>query len=202
MFHTVFQKNSNHTFYSQLTFSQKSCRLWDSAEKCGRPIQVTDVNKTWRKHFTCWRHKATNTHSECVTVVAFPRLTMGWTVRGSNSGGGEIFRIHPDRHWGPTSLLYNTYRVFPGGKAAGAWHWPPTPPSVEVKERVEIYLFSPFGPSWPLLGWNLPLLYCSCFSKTKMVTRTHVNITLYVQCLSCLLQKSNPYIWLGIITVT
>ena len=33
--------------------------------------------------------------------------------------GGEIFRIRPDRPWGPPSLLYNGYRVFPGGKAAG-----------------------------------------------------------------------------------
>jgi len=23
--------------------------------------------------------------------------------------------------WGPPNLLYNGYRVFPGGKAAGAW---------------------------------------------------------------------------------
>jgi hypothetical protein len=46
---------------------------------------------------------------------------------GSNSGGGEIFRTGPDRPWGPPSLLYNGYRVFPGGKAAGAWCWPPTP---------------------------------------------------------------------------
>ena len=42
-------------------------------------------------------------------------------VRGSNPGGGEIFRIRPDRPWGPPNLLYNGYRVFPGGKAAGAW---------------------------------------------------------------------------------
>ena len=35
--------------------------------------------------------------------------------------GGDIFRIRPDRPWGPPSLLYNGYRVFPGGKAAGAW---------------------------------------------------------------------------------
>jgi hypothetical protein len=41
---------------------------------------------------------------------------------GSNPGGGEIFRTRPDRSWGPSSLLYNGYRVFPGGKAAGAWH--------------------------------------------------------------------------------
>jgi hypothetical protein len=35
-------------------------------------------------------------------------------------GGGEISRTRPDRPWGPPSLLYNGYRVFPGGKAAGA----------------------------------------------------------------------------------
>jgi hypothetical protein len=39
-----------------------------------------------------------------------------WTVRGSNPSRGEIFRTCPDRPWGPPSLLYNGYRVFPGGK--------------------------------------------------------------------------------------
>ena len=41
----------------------------------------------------------------------------GWTVRGSNPGGGEIFHTCPDRPWGPPSLLYNGYRVFPGVKS-------------------------------------------------------------------------------------
>ena len=41
-------------------------------------------------------------------------------VRGSNTGGSEIFRIRPERPWGPLSILYNGYRVFPGGKAVGA----------------------------------------------------------------------------------
>jgi hypothetical protein len=49
------------------------------------------------------------------------RLATGWTVRGSNPGGGEIFRTRPDRPWVPPNLLYNEYRVFAGGKAAGAW---------------------------------------------------------------------------------
>jgi hypothetical protein len=49
------------------------------------------------------------------------RLTMGGTVLGSNPGGGEIFRTRPDRPWGPPNILYNWYRVFSGGKAAGAW---------------------------------------------------------------------------------
>ena len=35
------------------------------------------------------------------------------------TGGGEIFRTRPDQPWRPSSLLYNVYRVFPGGKAAG-----------------------------------------------------------------------------------
>jgi len=35
------------------------------------------------------------------------RFTTGWTVRGSNPGGGKIFSTCPDRPWGPPSLLYN-----------------------------------------------------------------------------------------------
>jgi hypothetical protein len=27
----------------------------------------------------------------------------------------------PDQPWGPPSLLYNGYHVFPGSKVAGAW---------------------------------------------------------------------------------
>ena len=54
--------------------------------------------------------------------------------------------------------VYNVYRVFPGSKAAGAWRRPPTPThSSEVKERVELYPYSPSAPSWPVLGRSLPL---------------------------------------------
>ena len=37
--------------------------------------------------------------------------SVGWTVRGSNPGGGEIFLTGPDRPRGPPSLLYNEYQV-------------------------------------------------------------------------------------------
>jgi len=43
-------------------------------------------------------------------------MATAWTVWESNPGGGEIFRTCPDRPWGPSSLLCNGYRVFPGGK--------------------------------------------------------------------------------------
>jgi hypothetical protein len=51
----------------------------------------------------------------------------GLDVRGSTPGRDEIFRSRPDRPWGSPSLLYNGYRVIPGGKAAWTWRWPPTP---------------------------------------------------------------------------
>ena len=85
-------------------------------------------------------------------------VSAGWTVRGSNPGGGEIFRNCPDRPWGLPSLLYNEYRVsLPGVKRPGRGVDHPPPSSTEVKERVELYLYSPSGPSWPVLGRTLPL---------------------------------------------
>jgi hypothetical protein len=48
------------------------------------------------------------------------RLATGWTVRGLTPGGGKIFRTRPERPWDPPSLLYNGYRVFPGGKRPGS----------------------------------------------------------------------------------
>jgi len=44
----------------------------------------------------------------------------------------------------PPSLLQNG--VLPGDKAVWAWRRPPTPSSsAEVRERVELYLYSPVG---------------------------------------------------------
>jgi hypothetical protein len=61
--------------------------------------------------------------------------------------GGEIFRTCPDRLWGPPSLLYNGYLVFPGGKKRAGRDADPSPPSIAVgHERVELYLYSPYGP--------------------------------------------------------
>jgi len=117
-----------------------------------------------RKKFGCFR---------LPMVCEFPQLLIelyglsvgrnsvvgtGWTVEGSNPRRSEIFRTRPERPWGPPSLLYSGYRVFPSGKVAGAWSWPPTPSSAKVKERVGLYLYSSSVPSWPVPGRTLPLL--------------------------------------------
>jgi len=60
-------------------------------------------------------------------------------------GGGQNFPHAFRPALGPPSFLYNGYRVFAGGKTAGSWRWPPTPSSAEIKERVELYLYSPLG---------------------------------------------------------
>jgi hypothetical protein len=45
---------------------------------------------------------------------------------------------------------------FLGVKRPGRGVDHPSPSSAEVKERVELYLFSPFGPSWHVTGRILP----------------------------------------------
>jgi hypothetical protein len=46
---------------------------------------------------------------------------------GTESRWGRDFPPSSILPWSPPSLLYNRYRVFPEGKAAGAWRWPSTP---------------------------------------------------------------------------
>ena len=45
-------------------------------EKYGKTRQVTDDNVIRRMRITCRITKATNTHSECVTLIAFSTATV------------------------------------------------------------------------------------------------------------------------------
>jgi len=85
---------------------------------------------------------------------------------GSNPGGGARFSVPVQTGRGPPSLLYNGYRVFPGGK-----EWPvrdadPSPPSGAVVKKEQSYTSNPrtaFTESQCLYvqGCTLPLPYLS-----------------------------------------
>ena len=72
---------------------------------------------------------------------------MGWTIQRSNSGGGEIFPYPSKPALGPAQASgYGVY--FPGVKRQGSHVNRPPQYSAEVKERVEVYLYSLYGLSW------------------------------------------------------
>jgi hypothetical protein len=67
------RENQNTYFAFSNFFFRKSCRVWDNVERYGRIRQSTDDNIIQRMHFAFWTTKVTDTHSECVILVAFPR---------------------------------------------------------------------------------------------------------------------------------
>ena len=62
-------------------------------------------------------------------------INYGLDGPGIESRGGEIFCTCPDRPWGPPSLLYNGYRVSPGGKERPGRDADPSPPSRAVVKK-------------------------------------------------------------------
>jgi hypothetical protein len=91
--------------------------------------------------------------SYCIMYIC---LATGWTVRGLNPSGGEFsapVQTGPGAH--PASNIMGT-GSFPGGGGGvnqpGRGVYQPPPYSAEVKERVELYLYSTSGPSWPVIG--------------------------------------------------
>ena len=73
----VVQKLETHIFMINNFLFRKSFFLWDNVEKYCRAGQATDNNITRRMHTECCIPKATNTHSEYVTLTAFP-LQQRW----------------------------------------------------------------------------------------------------------------------------
>jgi len=72
---------------------------------------------------------------------------------GIESWLGEVFRTRPNRPWGPSQPpIQWVTGLFPGGKRLGRGVDQPYPSSAEVKERVELYFYSPSGSSWPVIG--------------------------------------------------
>ena len=93
-------------------------------------------------------------------------------VRGSNPGGGKFsapLQTGPEAH--PASYTMGI-ASFPGVKRPGRStdHSPPS--SAEIKERAELYLNSPSGPLWPVLGRTLTFTF-TFFSQRRDVSHPY-----------------------------
>jgi hypothetical protein len=83
-------------------------------------------------------------------------IVISWTVRGLNPSSGEFsapVKVGPSAHPGSRT----EYRVIPARKAARRGVNHTIQSSAEVKENVKLYLYSPFVPSWQVIGWSLSL---------------------------------------------
>jgi hypothetical protein len=69
MSHTKVAEEIKTHILCSITFSRKSCGLWDNVEKYCRARQATDDNITRRMRFACWITMATDTHSEYVILL-------------------------------------------------------------------------------------------------------------------------------------
>jgi hypothetical protein len=100
------------------------------------------------------------------------KLATGWTVRGSNPGGSEIFFLQSRQALGPTHLPVPV--LVPTVKRPGRAIGHTTSSSTEVKERVEPYLYSSPGSSWSFVVRNLPFsLFPIRVHFTRRILSTH-----------------------------
>ena len=90
---------------------------------------------------------------------------------GIESRWGEIFRTCPDRPWGPPSLLYNGYRVFPGDKDRPGRDANPSPPSSAVVMKEQSYT------STPPMGRTACTQPQGLYRGDHYLLSTHVRIT-------------------------
>jgi hypothetical protein len=103
--------------------------------------------------------KCPSFHSPIFTFLQGRDSAVGIATRYGLNGPGIGSRWgrdfpHPGAH--PASYTMGTGSL-PGVKRPWRGVDHPPPSSAVVKERVELYLYSPSGPSWPVLWRTLPL---------------------------------------------
>jgi len=103
------------------------------------------------------------------------RLATGWTIRGSNPGGGEIFCTCPDRPWGPPSLLYNGTASFPGVKSGRDVTLTPHPLLAPWSRKsrtiplLPLWAYGLYRASVPVQGCTLPFYLLYLKSKSLII---------------------------------
>ena len=74
-------------------------------------LQFCKIHLALSNHLYIYMRKDSGPGSSVVIATDY-----GLDGPGIKSRWGQDFSPRPDRPWGPPSLLYNGYRVFPGGK--------------------------------------------------------------------------------------
>jgi hypothetical protein len=143
-----------------------NCIIW-SLIVWSRALWINEVLLcTSTYHLLHW-HEHFNVLSYCAIlygIVGRDSVVSIATLRAGRSGDriplGARFSAPIQTGPGayPASCTMGT-RSFSGVKQPGRGVDHPPPSSAKVNERIEVYLYSPSGSSWPVLGWTLPLLY-------------------------------------------
>ena len=113
---------------------------------------IITVPKWALSNITCQQKTTTTHHLVGRVAQSVQRLTAGWMIR-DRIPVGTRFSARPDRPWGPPRLLYNGYRVFPGGKVRpgrAADHSAPS--SAAVMEEQCYTSTHPLGHTGPVTG--------------------------------------------------
>ena len=86
--------------------------------------------------------------------IAIPHKLNG---QGIECKCGQFYHNRPDGAWDP--LAHYTVRslYLCWGESDRAWGYTPIHCTTKVKERVELYLYSPSQPSWTFIGRHLAL---------------------------------------------
>ena len=135
--------NKNLLYQLQIVSRKSSVAQRSKATVCGRLLAGVAGSNPDGGMDICvvccmYRQKA-----RCRRIKTNKQVRMKYRIQKNNKktpGGCKIFTTLPDRPWSPFSFLYNGNWVFcPWGKET-------------VSKRAVLYLYSPFGPSWPLLG--------------------------------------------------
>jgi hypothetical protein len=103
----------------------------------------------------------------------------------------EILHTLPDRSWGPPASCTIGTGSLSWALSRQGVTLTTHPPRAEVKERVELYPYSPSGPSRSVLGWALLYFIISTLVVALIFQVTQVqSIALWVSCMSCVWQCS------------
>jgi hypothetical protein len=102
------------------------------------------------------------------------------SVRAGRSGDRfpALVRFSTPVHTGPGAHPVSCtmgIESFPRVKRPGHDVDHPPPSSAEVKGRVELYLYSPSGPSWPVMGWTVPLPFFVFYRMLSNKTTTSLS---------------------------